>query len=61
MASIMLHLPANFDDRTAILDRIDDLDLDRWEHSYTMLRVTGDPSPIATIEAHTLTLGGSIS
>jgi hypothetical protein len=57
----MLHLPADFDDRTAILDRIDDLDLDRWEHSYTMLRVTGDPSPIATIQAHTLTLGGSIS
>lgn len=61
MASIMLHLPADLDARDAILDRITDLDLDRWEHSYTMLRVTGDRSPIADIEAHTLNLGGSIS
>lgn len=61
MASIMLHLPHDPDSRTAILDRIADLDLDTWEHSFTMIRVTGDTTPINLIETTTTTYGGSIS
>lgn len=61
MASIMLHLPRDPDSRTAILDRIADLALDTWEHSFTMIRVTGDSTPIDLIETTTTNYGGSIS
>lgn len=61
MASIMLHLPRDPGHRTAILDRITALDLDTWEHSPTMIRVTGDPTSIDLIETTTTTYGGSIS
>ena len=61
MASIMLHLPRDHESRTVILDRVADLNLDTWEYSPTMLRVTGDPAPIVLIETTTIFHGGATS